>query len=234
MKISDERLKIWIDLLKWAVVSVGLVIMTTIIDSGFKDREVGINELKEYDKYVFLVVDNTKLAERRLLAQYFAYVTPSDKLKQGWKDYFAVLDEEYNTLQQQKEAEEQKLAESQSLQPQQRQMIEQKINEIDYELTPSFNKGTSLNDYNEAVKWERVGFENVLSRQLEEAIIAFENAETIYPGFHQVYEIRNYLSSIKDTRTERDDRFWQEINATLVREYGWKMPRDIAAELRSR
>ena len=42
----------WIDLAKWLIVSVGLVIMTTIIDQGFKDRAAGIVEMGAYDKYV--------------------------------------------------------------------------------------------------------------------------------------------------------------------------------------
>ena len=74
-------LKIWIDFFKWFVVSVAIVIMTKIIDSGFKDRELGIQELNEYGRYVELITDYNKVAERRLLAQFFAYVSPSDKLR---------------------------------------------------------------------------------------------------------------------------------------------------------
>jgi hypothetical protein len=38
--MTDDRLKIWIDLLKWTLVSFGLVLTTKIIDTGFKDPEI--------------------------------------------------------------------------------------------------------------------------------------------------------------------------------------------------
>ncbi len=98
MPIPDERLKIWIDLLKWAVASVGIVIATLIIDSGFKDREIGIKELTLYNDHVDLVTNTENLAQRRLLAQYFAYVTPSEKLRARWKDYYTLVDSEYQDV----------------------------------------------------------------------------------------------------------------------------------------
>lgn len=93
--MTNERLKMWIDLGKWSIVSVGLVLMTKIIDAGFKDREVGIKEITAYDKYTKIITDNNRLAERRMLAQFFANVAPSDNIRAGWKRYFDVIDKEY-------------------------------------------------------------------------------------------------------------------------------------------
>ena len=92
-----EKFKYVVDLIKWFIVSVALVMMTTIIDSGFRDRAAGIQEIQQYDKYVTdLIVLNKEIVPRRLLAQYFATVTASDKLREHWKDYYNQVDIEYN------------------------------------------------------------------------------------------------------------------------------------------
>ncbi len=96
-KISDfEKFKYYVGLAKWFIVSVVIVVMTKIIDSGFQDRAVGMQELKEYDRYVTdKIVLNSNLANRRLLAQYYSTVTPSTTLKEGWKEYYRLLEDEY-------------------------------------------------------------------------------------------------------------------------------------------
>ena len=238
--MTDERLKIWIELGKWAVVSVGLVIMTKIIDTGFKDREVGLSELKEYDKYVSLVTDNTKISERRLLAQFFAHVTPSDKLKEGWADYFKTVDEEYQQLQKEKREKEEELAKLISKPESARepsaklQILQNEIQQIDKELTPTFQRAVSSNDLNAALEWEKIGFENILNRDLDQAIAAFESAEKSYNGFHQVYEIARFLRSRAESSRERDQRFWNSIYQTLLKDYSWKMPEKARVELERR
>jgi len=93
---SFQRLKFWIGFLKWFVVSVALVIVTTIIDWGFRDREATLAELKLYDRYVTeLIVLNQNPVQKRMLAQFFAAVTPSEKLKKGWECYLALVEKEY-------------------------------------------------------------------------------------------------------------------------------------------
>lgn len=95
--ISDfEKFKYYVELAKWFIVSVVIVVMTIIIDTGFKDRAAGMQELKEYDRYVTeKIVLNSNVASRRLLAQYYSTVTPSKNLRCGWKDYYNLLDAEY-------------------------------------------------------------------------------------------------------------------------------------------
>lgn len=94
-----ERFKYYVDLAKWFIVSVALVVMTTIIDAGFRDRSAGLSEIQQYDKYVTeLIVLNEEVGPRRLLAQYFANVTASDKLRKQWQEYYKLLDGEYTAL----------------------------------------------------------------------------------------------------------------------------------------
>lgn len=235
--MTDERLKIWIDLLKWAVVSVGLVIMTKIIDAGFKDREVGINEIKEYDKYVSLVTDNTKISERRLLAQYFAHVTPSDKLKEGWISYYNTINEEYEKLLEEKEMKQQELLaikttkDSAAVPPARLAQLQTEIATINEELTPTFNKERKTQDFDAALSWERIGFENLINGNLDDAIAAFQKSESAYNSFHQVYEIGRFLRKEKETNRVQNDEFWQVLYKTLLKEYSWKMPADIKKQL---
>jgi septal ring factor EnvC (AmiA/AmiB activator) len=93
--MTNERLKMWIDLGKWSIVSVGLVLMTKIVDNGFKDREVGLKEITTYDRYTKLITDYNRIAERRMLAQFFANVSPSDEIRKGWQRYYEEVNKEY-------------------------------------------------------------------------------------------------------------------------------------------
>ncbi len=93
---SMQRLKFWIDFMKWFIVSVALVVVTTIIDWGFRDREAGLAELKFYDRYVTnLVVLNPSPVQKRQLALYFSTVTPSEKLRERWQVYYDSLYSDY-------------------------------------------------------------------------------------------------------------------------------------------
>ena len=93
---SFEKYKVKIELLKWVIGTVGLTLITLIINWGFKDREQGMNELLQYDKYATeLIVFNDNPINKRMIAQFFSHVTPSEKLKKGWEAYFKAVDAEY-------------------------------------------------------------------------------------------------------------------------------------------
>jgi hypothetical protein len=70
--------------------------MTAIIDWGFKDRAAGMQEIQHYDKYATeLIVLNNDPVKKRMLAQFFSKVTPSEKLRAGWESYYKEVDAEY-------------------------------------------------------------------------------------------------------------------------------------------
>ncbi|MDP3642916.1 MAG: hypothetical protein Q8S54_06955 [Bacteroidota bacterium] len=93
---SFEKYKYKVELFKWLIGSVALVIMTTIIDWGFKDRAAGLQEIEQYDKYATeLIVLNNDPVKKRMLAQFFSKVTPSEKLREGWEKYYQEVDAEY-------------------------------------------------------------------------------------------------------------------------------------------
>ena len=81
-RLEFEKYKFRMELLKWLIGSFAIVIVTLIINYGFRDRAAGLNEIQQYDKYVTeLIILNNDPGQKRMLAQFFAYVTPSEKLK---------------------------------------------------------------------------------------------------------------------------------------------------------
>ena len=212
-----------IDLIKWFLGSFVVVIMTTIISYQFQDREHGLNEMNQYDKYVTeLIVLNKDLGKRRLLAQYFAYVTPSEKLREPWMNYYLLLDAEYKLLQVQDSLVTQQILLSNDTVS--KQHLLEKSSEIkkkldDQLVMPGDNK------IDEAAKFERLGFESVLSGDIKLAISYFEQCEKVYPSYHSSWEIIKYLkeNSQKDKKTICKD----------LLKWTWKVPVDIVDRLKS-
>ncbi len=99
--IDEKSIDKLIDVTKWFVGSVALIIITQIIDRGIKDRQQGIAELAAYDKYITTITNNqkTKVIERKLLADFFASVTASSQLKRGWQEYRDSVKVEYDAFQ---------------------------------------------------------------------------------------------------------------------------------------
>jgi hypothetical protein len=95
--IDFEKFKIKINLFKWLIGTIGIALITFIINWGFKDRAVGMTEIDEYNtKFATdLIVLNENPVKKRMLAQFFSTVTPSETLKDGWLSYFKQVDEEY-------------------------------------------------------------------------------------------------------------------------------------------
>jgi len=49
---SFEKYKLKIDLFKWVLGTFGLTLITYIINWGFKDREQGMEEISQYERYL--------------------------------------------------------------------------------------------------------------------------------------------------------------------------------------
>jgi hypothetical protein len=103
-----ERLKLKIDLLKWIIGSVALTLITFFFNWGLQERSQGLAEIKQYETHIELITQVENIARRRLLAQFFANVTASNKLRDGWMNYYKLVDKEYqdfiDSLRQKKEA----------------------------------------------------------------------------------------------------------------------------------
>jgi len=105
-----SRIEIIIDLVKWFLGSFVILILPIMIGKSLDDRKQGLQEIEKYDKYATeLIIQNDNLGKRRLLAQYFAHVTPSEILRARWIDYYNLLDAQWKAIvKRQKEIEEEK------------------------------------------------------------------------------------------------------------------------------
>jgi hypothetical protein len=94
--LDFEKFKYKVEIVKWFIGSVTLVVISMLIEWGFKDRAAGLSEIKEYDKYATdLIILNNDPVKKRMLAQYFSKVTPSAKLREGWEAYYKEVEKEY-------------------------------------------------------------------------------------------------------------------------------------------
>ena len=221
-----------IDLLKWFINTVVIGLLTFFFTWVLNERKQGVEEIKVYNTYVELVTKVDGLAERRLLAEFFSNVTVSSKLKEGWENYYKILDKQYKI----------ELAKQDSI-----------INKIDAStiegkaalenalsvknkiqntgLTSPIIQNKKVNNYELALKNELEGFMAVLDKNIEAAITAFSRSENAYNSFHQVYEIENYLREKNKSNDIKDDNFWKSIYKDLLEKYSWKMPKSIKEEL---
>lgn len=99
-----------IELVKWFLGSFVILFLPIMIGRSLDDRRQGLQEIEKYDKYATeLIIQNDNLGKRRLLAQYFAYVTPSKLLRSRWMDYYKLLDAQWKAIvKRQKKIEEDK------------------------------------------------------------------------------------------------------------------------------
>jgi hypothetical protein len=71
-------------------------ILGFLTNNWFKDRKVSIEEMNEYERYLTeTLVLNDHPAKKRMLAQYFASVTPSGFQNSNWEDYLCLVERDY-------------------------------------------------------------------------------------------------------------------------------------------
>lgn len=95
----------WSDLVKWFIGSVVLVIVTLIVDKGFRERSAGIQEMQAFDRYVEIILKADNIEERWKLTEFFSTVTPTDRLREKWISYKNIIAPDYNTFKKLKEKE---------------------------------------------------------------------------------------------------------------------------------
>lgn len=78
------------------------------------------------------------------------------------------------------------------------------------------------NKVTKALLFENKGFQALLDKDIDSAIKAFDQSENTYNGFHNVYDIANYLKEVKRTRKAAID--WKTIYTTIKEKYSWGMP----------
>lgn len=88
LRSTDQaKLDKLIDILKWFVVSVAVVIGASIVSDSFKEREQDVKEIGVFDKYVTTITEADGIEKRWLLAEYFSFVAPPGELRDSWEAY---------------------------------------------------------------------------------------------------------------------------------------------------
>ncbi|MBE0639604.1 MAG: hypothetical protein IH598_13890 [Bacteroidales bacterium] len=244
--INFEKYKLKIELLKWFIGSVALVVMTTVIDYGFRDRAAGMQEMQQYDKYVTeLIVLNKEPGQKRMLAQFFAYVTPSEKLKKGWYDYYNEVDKEYqkyiapvlvnDSITRAKYNQIILDGDNDNLHHQEQlSMLKQQMENNQRLINPEIilpGKSITSKDFETALEWQTKGFSFLLSRDIDDAIHAFSNSENAYNGFNMVYEIHRYLRANREKLIDKESAEWETAYSKIANDFSWKMPPEIKSKL---
>ena len=85
----------------------------------------------------------------------------------------------------------------------------------------------------QAEAWERAGFDAISARHLEDAIQAFASAREVWPDYHMVAEIADYLRT-KAPEASLDAADWTAIDREILEKYSWKMPEDLRDGFRAR
>lgn len=93
--IDDNKLDKMIDLGKWFMISVAMVLGATIVTDSFKEREQDMKEMEVFDKYVSTITQVEGIQQRWLLCQYFATVSPTGHLKESWENYLNLLEPDH-------------------------------------------------------------------------------------------------------------------------------------------
>lgn len=224
-EIKFEKYKFNVELLKWFIGSVVLVVATIIIDRGYRERTAGIQEMEVYDKYVDVILKADNIEERWKLTEYFSVVTPTERLRERWILYRDTIKVDYYRYKQLK-TKEFELSNDTSASPEEMEKIQLEIKGLDHKLTKN---GSS--DISAAKLHESEGFSNLINKNVEEAISSFNASESAYNSYHQVYEISRYLTSNKDKLKDKTSPFWKEAYTKILTDMSWKMPNGVRTEL---
>ena len=81
--------------------------------------------------------------------------------------------------------------------------------------------------------WEQKGFEALIAKDVDTAINSFAQAESIWPQYHSVAEIRSLLVSKREGLKDPNSPEWKSIQMKIVSDYSWGMPPDVRQKLKA-
>lgn len=207
-----------IELIKWFVGSVVIVIITLIIESGFKERETGIEEMKIYNEYVDIILKADNIEERWKLAEYFAIVTPTQRLRERWVKYQNILVDDYKRYKGLDSVEAYIVSNPTQNIIDSLVIIQEEKKEVGGSLVKKSNLQL-------AEQYESVGYDALLNKDMGEAIRNFKMSEDAFNGYHSVYEIYIYLLR-KKKHFGNSDIEWGAVYSDILNKYSWKMPEE--------
>jgi hypothetical protein len=223
-KIDLAKLDKIIGLYKYTIVSIAIATTTLIISDLFKERQQDVKELEYFDKYVDDVKKADGIIERLQLTKYLSIVAPSGELKNSWNKYYDSVKIEYQVYLEAKTTNA-KLDTVKNLTQTEitKRDNNQKIIDLGNKPIANFDI-TSTKNLTEAQKWEEKGFNDLINRDVENAINAFTFSENSYNGFHSVYDIAKYLKDNRAGLLDKNSNKWLKTYETIGRSFSYGMP----------
>lgn len=230
--VGDVKIEKMIELFKYSVVSVAIATVTLIVSDLFKERQQDVEELVYFDRYVQDVKNVDGIKQRMQLAKYLAIVAPSGQMQEAWQRYSDSTRAEYREyLKEMAEKEKLDTAKKLSITQQVRKVelaaaIEQKESPL-----VSYQKITTGN-VTAARDWESKGFDYLLKKDVANAINSFNNSESSYNAYHQVFEIARYLSENKIQLASNSSPFWKQAYQKISTSFSYGMPEQIKSKMK--
>ena len=199
----------WIELIKWFIGSVVIVIVTLVIDTGFKEREAGIKEMEVYDKYVEIILNADNIEQRWKLCEYFSIVTPTERLRKRWQAYKDTISPDYYKW----------------------KKVKLQIDTLYIESTNELNDSPlmTVENVSNIKHIEQMAFNSLLQRDYTSSVDWLTKAENEKPGYHNCYEILKYLKSNKDLQDTNSSK-WSQFFDIIINKWSWEMS-DIYKDL---
>lgn len=203
-----DKLKLIFDLIKWFISGVVIVIVSLVIDSRLKDRSLGIDEFQVYNQYVTIILEADNIEQRYRLAEYFAEVTPTERLRERWVAYKNLISKDYYTFKKNKNS----------------------LNVEELDETPLIGNKNKIS----AVELEAKAFDYLINRDVDNAILMFKATEESFNGYHSAYEIHVLLKNNKDLLINSDSDKWNEIYIEILEKYSWGVSENLINELKKK
>lgn len=221
--LENDKIDKFIDYLKWVLITLSIPTIAIVISNFYQERREAIEEMAYFEKYTEDIKNLESVNKRLQLVRYFATVAPNKRIKQSWENYLDTIYKDYN---------ESILLEKQvkilNLSPKKNSekidSIKKEISRIEAPMIPSKN-------IIDAEKYENLGFQFLIDKNVNSAISSFKKSEENYNSFHQVYEISRFLEKNKAQLQSSQSPFWKNAYQKIATEYSWKMDNKIKQKL---
>jgi len=134
--MPEERLAQWLGFAKFVLGTVVLGLVTTAVNNSIQTREVELREQEQVGQFLQHALQED-VGVRRRFAQYFATVTRSSALREGWGRYSQLVEAEYQEALGEKVELEERLAASGAMEGLEREALSARIAELDQALNPA-------------------------------------------------------------------------------------------------
>ena len=93
---------------------------------------------------------------------------------------------------------------------------------------------SQLNKREQVAQLEKLGFEAIQRRDVEDALHWFDEARALWPDYHNISEIWNLLFKNKSELSNPENiRAWKNVTLTILEKYSWGMPVSVRNEFRT-